>query len=104
MTEAFYGDLTPIEPAELEQIDEVITRHVRRVQMRPGEVVLLDSYQVLHGRDPFHGTREHGVLWLTSDAFAPPGAEEEGEGEGEGDAASAFSRAVNWLAVKRTRT
>lgn len=104
MTEAFYGDLTPIEPAELEQIDEVITRHVRRVQMRPGEVVLLDSYQVLHGRDPFHGTREHGVLWLTSDAFAPPGAEEEGDGEGEGDAASAFSRAVNWLAVKRTRT
>jgi len=31
----------------LERIDEVVMRNVRRVEMRPGDVVLLDSYQVL---------------------------------------------------------
>jgi len=32
--------------------------------MERGEVVLLDSYQALHGRDCFEGRREHGVVWL----------------------------------------
>lgn len=35
-----------------------------RVPMATGEVVLLDSYQALHGRDCFEGRREHGVVWL----------------------------------------
>ena len=69
------------------------------VEMRRGDVVLLDSYQVLHGREPFSGTREHGVMWLTSPDFAP--ADALGVGGG-GSPAGAFSRAVNWLAVKRT--
>ena len=30
----------------LEQIDDVVMRHVHRVEMRRGDVVLLDSYQV----------------------------------------------------------
>ena len=29
----------------LEKIDDVIMRHVRRVEMQRGDVVLLDSYQ-----------------------------------------------------------
>ena len=33
----------------LEWIDEVVTRNVLRVEMRPGDVVLLDSYQVRAG-------------------------------------------------------
>jgi len=119
----------------LEQIDAVIMRHVRRVEMQRGDVVLLDSYQacgtdarpserllqtgyprpnpsnpspdpnqVLHGREPFSGAREHGVMWLTSKDFAPP-ADGDAPGEGGGDdgsPAGAFSRAVNWFAVKRT--
>jgi hypothetical protein len=64
-TDAFYGDdLAPIPPADLEHIDDVISRMTRRVAMEPGDVVLLDSYQVLHGRDVFEGEREHGVLWF----------------------------------------
>ena len=50
----------------LEHIDEVITRLTVPVKMEPGDVVLLDSYQVLHGRATFDGAREHGVLWLAS--------------------------------------
>ena len=63
--DAFYGDLEPIEPEYLDHLDEVISRHVRRLPMEAGDVVLLDSYQVLHGRDVFEGPREHGVVWLT---------------------------------------
>lgn len=66
-TDAFFGDdLSPIPPSHLEHIDEVITKCTVRVKMEPGDVVLLDSYQVLHGRDTFDGPREHGVLWLAS--------------------------------------
>ena len=65
-TDAFYGDdLSPIPAAHLEHIDDVLSRLTARVAMEQGDVVLLDSYQVLHGRDTFDGFREHGVLWLT---------------------------------------
>ena len=38
-----------------------------RVPMATGEVVLLDTYQALHGRDCFEGRREpHGVVWLAT--------------------------------------
>ena len=68
------------------------------MEMRRGDVVLLDSYQVLHGREPFSGAREHGVMWLTSRDFAP----EDPRGTGsDGSLTGAFSRAVNLLAVKR---
>lgn len=64
-------------------------------------MALLRSCQVLHGREPFSGAREHGVMWLTSRDFAPPAATAPGGGD-DGSPAGAFSRAVNWLAVKRT--
>ena len=62
---------------------------------------------MLHGREPFSGAREHGVMWLTSKDFAPPTdtpgeGGEGGGGGGDSSPAGAFSRAVNWLAVKRT--
>ena len=57
--------------------------------------------QVLHGREPFSGAREHGVVWLTSKHFAPAeGTAGEGGGD-DGSPAGALSRLVNWLAVKR---
>ena len=58
---------------------------------------------MLHGREPFSGAREHGVMWLTSKDFAPP-TDTPGEGGGDDGSSPAgvFSRAVNWLAVKRT--
>ena len=64
---------------------------------------------MLHGREPFSGAREHGVMWLTSKDFAPPpdtpgegGGGDDGGGDDGSSPAGAFSRAVNWLAVKRT--
>ena len=74
-TDVFWGDGeicgsdAEIEVSLLEHVDEVIRRCTRRVLMEPGDVVLLDSYSVLHGRDTFTGKRQHGVIWLTCPSF-----------------------------------
>ena len=72
-TDVFYGErngrMDPMEPNVLDHIESVMNQHTHRVLMEPGDVVLLDSYQVLHGRDIFQGQREHGVLWLTSNDY-----------------------------------
>jgi hypothetical protein len=72
VTDVFYGEIEsiskPMESIEtevLDHIEDVLNRHTVEVLMKPGDVVLLDSYhQVLHGRDTFQGPREHGVIWL----------------------------------------
>jgi alpha-ketoglutarate-dependent taurine dioxygenase len=66
VTDVLDGDLAPLEIELLDEIESVMTRLTRRVLMQPGDVVLLDSYQTLHGRETFEGPRRHGVLWLTS--------------------------------------
>ena len=77
ITDVFYGEddtmgrpIEPIETDVLDHIEEVMNRHTTKILMNPGDVVLLDSYQVLHGRDTFQGPREHGVIWLTSNDFS----------------------------------
>lgn len=92
-TDVFYGDLDSIEHEVLDHIEEVVQRHMRRIEMEPGEVILLDSYQVLHGRDTFDGPHEHGVMWLTNDFFSSE-TQEQREGGFSSDI-------INWLAVKR---
>ena len=66
-----------------------------RCPMVPGDVVLLDSYQALHGRDTFEGAREHAVVWLTDPSFSPGAG-----GRGGAPPWSALSELVNRLAVK----
>ena len=33
--------------------------------MEPGDVLLVDNYRALHGRDVFQGDRYHAVSWFT---------------------------------------
>ena len=64
-TDVYFGDtLQPIPPSLLEEVDAVVTRLTKRIAMQPGDLILLDTYQVLHGRDVFEGEREHAVIWL----------------------------------------
>ena len=35
--------------------------------MEPGDVLLVDNYRALHGRDVFQGDRFHAVTWFTWD-------------------------------------
>lgn len=76
MTDVFYGEddatgapMEAIETETLDHIEDVIDRHTTRLLMKPGDVVLLDSYQVLHGRATFKGFREHAVIWLTNEDY-----------------------------------
>ena len=64
MTDVYLGDLTPLDPADLDHINEVSQRNIRSCAMAPGDVLLVDNYRVLHGRDVFEGDRFHAVSWF----------------------------------------
>jgi len=64
VTDMFYGDGTEISREDLEHIDEVTMRNLAYVPMEQGDVVLVDNYQVMHGRDVFSGERLHAVTWF----------------------------------------
>ena len=64
VTDMFYGDGTPIPVEDLEHIDEITMRNLVYVPMQEGDVVLVDNYQVMHGRDVFEGERLHAVTWF----------------------------------------
>jgi hypothetical protein len=63
-SDMFYGDDGTISDADLEHIDEVTMKNVQYVKMERGDVVLLDNYKCMHGRNVFDGTRKHGVAWF----------------------------------------
>ena len=63
-TDMFYGDLSDIAAEDLQNIDEVTRKNLVSVLMEPGDVVLVDNYQVMHGRDVFEGERLHAVTWF----------------------------------------
>jgi hypothetical protein len=60
----FFGDDGSISEEQLKQMDEVTMKNVRFVKMKEGDVVLLDNYKTMHGRNVFDGTRKHAVAWF----------------------------------------
>lgn len=51
--------------------DKELTSTLRKlallwVELSAGDVVLLDNYRVLHGRNTFKGDRKHAVTWFES--------------------------------------
>ena len=42
-------------------------KHITALSMEPGDVLLVDNYRALHGRDVFQGDRFHAVTWFTWD-------------------------------------
>jgi len=64
MTEVYYGDLSHISEADLDHINEVSNKHIVDFRMEQGDVLLVDNYRVLHGRDIFEGDRLHAVSWF----------------------------------------
>jgi len=68
MTEVFYADT--MEPLSLEdclEIQRASEKHITALPMEPGDVLLVDNYRTLHGRDVFSGDRFHAVTWFTWD-------------------------------------
>lgn len=63
-SDMYYGDDGTIDDADLEHMDDITMQHVQYVKMSEGDVVLLDNYKCMHGRNVFDGTRKHGVAWF----------------------------------------
>jgi len=63
-TDMFFGDLSSISEEDLDHINQVIMDNLVYVPMSAGEVVLVDNYQCMHGRDVFAGERLHAVTWF----------------------------------------
>jgi len=68
MTEVFYADtLEPLTMEDCAEIKRASEKHITALAMEPGDVLLVDNYRALHGRDVFQGDRFHAVSWFTWD-------------------------------------
>lgn len=68
MTEVFYADtMEPLTLEDCNEIKRVSEKHITALSMEPGDVLLVDNYRALHGRDVFQGDRYHAVSWFTWD-------------------------------------
>jgi Taurine catabolism dioxygenase TauD, TfdA family len=63
-SDMYFGDDSNLTEEQLKVLDEVTTKNIRYVKMKEGDVVLLDNYKTLHGRNVFDGKRKHGVCWF----------------------------------------
>jgi len=63
-SDMFFGDDQEISNDDLKQMDDVTMKNVQYIKMTEGDVVLLDNYKCMHGRNVFDGTRKHGVAWF----------------------------------------
>ena len=63
-SDMFYGDDAVISDDDLETLDKATVSNIEYVKMQPGDVVLVDNYMAMHGRNVFEGTRKHAVTWF----------------------------------------
>lgn len=66
--DVYYGDLSTIAAQDVQHIDDITRKNLHKVAMQPGDIVLLDNYRVLHGRENFTdfegNARKHCVTWF----------------------------------------
>lgn len=63
-SDMFFGDDGELTDEQLQHLDDITMKNVQFVKMTEGDVVLLDNYKCMHGRNVFDGTRKHGVAWF----------------------------------------
>mmetsp|Transcript_29326 Transcript_29326/g.79393 ORF Transcript_29326/g.79393 Transcript_29326/m.79393 type:complete len:428 (-) Transcript_29326:1010-2293(-) len=63
-SDMYFGDDGLINDEQLQEMDDVTLKNIRYVKMTEGDVVLLDNYKCMHGRNVFEGTRKHAVAWF----------------------------------------
>lgn len=59
-----FGDLSKLSLEQLAAFDATVMKSLKWVKMQPGDVVLLDNYMCMHGRNIFDGVRKHAVTWF----------------------------------------
>jgi len=63
-SDVFFGDGSTISKEDLKHIDDITKKNQVYVAMKEGDVVLVDNYRTMHGRNIFEGTRKHAVTWF----------------------------------------
>lgn len=63
-SDMFFGDDGDLSDSDLKHLDEVTKKNMKYIKMQEGDVVLLDNYKTMHGRNVFDGTRKHAVAWF----------------------------------------
>lgn len=66
--QTYFGDGTPIDDADMQQIREAYAANTIRFDWRAGDVLLLDNMRFSHGRDPYCGARQ--VLAVLADPMS----------------------------------
>merc|ERR1719389_603785 len=68
MTDVFLGENLKKTPAEdCDEVKRVAEKSIVALPMEPGDILLIDNYRALHGRETFEGDRFHAVTWFTWD-------------------------------------
>jgi len=97
MTEVFYADtMEPLSLEDCQEIKRASEKHITALAMEPGDVLLVDNYRALHGRDVFQGDRYHAVSWFTWDDNAEWRGEERRMVEKNG-LNKAINSMMDWL-------
>lgn len=70
-TDVFYAKTgEKVEIDRLKHLDDTTMKAAKKILMKPGDMVLLDNYMVMHGRCPFEGERLHAVSWFNSPDYS----------------------------------
>lgn len=64
-TDCSFGDDEPFTNEELLEVDRAVMKVVNFIDMKKGDVVLLDNYRTMHGRGTFKGSRHNAVAWFS---------------------------------------
>ncbi len=67
---AYYGDGKPLEPEVLQHIRDAYAAEMTAFNWQRGDVLMLDNFNTVHGREPFSGSRR--ILVAMSDLFVHP--------------------------------
>jgi hypothetical protein len=61
-----WGDGSELSDAELTELREVHDRNMEQLRLEVGDIIVLDNLRVMHGREPYAGKRQLGLLISSS--------------------------------------
>mmetsp|Transcript_6274 Transcript_6274/g.24453 ORF Transcript_6274/g.24453 Transcript_6274/m.24453 type:complete len:454 (-) Transcript_6274:36-1397(-) len=98
MTDVFRGpSLEKISDEDADEIKRVSEKNIVALPMEPGDVLLIDNYRALHGRETFKGDRFHAVTWFSWDNPEWRVGAEEGSDDSKDVMNKIVNKYLDWL-------